>query len=45
MYTVVDSSLYLNVGDTITFKLKDLEGNSLEDVTITITEEAFITID
>lgn len=45
MYNIVDSSLQLNIGDTITFKLQDLEGNNLDDVTITITEDAFKTID
>lgn len=40
IFDIVDSSLSLVVGDTITFYANDSTGNPLEEVTITITEDA-----
>lgn len=40
LFDVVDSSLPLTIGDTITFHLKDSNGNDLPEVSITISENA-----
>lgn len=45
LYQVVDSTLSLCVGDTITFTIESADGSSTSDITFTITQDSLTTID
>ena len=45
LYQVVDSTLSLCVGDTITFTIESADGSSTSDITFTITQDSLTIID